>query len=467
MAILECRRDRLVHVLDLARMYRGWTRQEVAAALGREPSKVVPESVNPKLDLVVGIAKLLEWSVGEVAECLWDESRVDNDSPSDARPASIVREAPSSNSDRAFMLATSARRLRREGHFQRAVERLQRAMLEPSLPWVVRSMLQAELAEAHYLLWHLAEARSLASELLRQTTRQESASSPQASATSARAPIAFATAIRGHASRRLMRTQPELRHRHASAGRADLVAALSAIDELLADPSTDLGDASAPPSLPDSSPASPADAPTPAGDGALVSMDRLLAVANTAKAGIVECEVELGAMPADEGVSQLLRGLDAVIDPDSMEVDAMLESWGWWSVFGANLVLAHFHGDAQQRLLGIFTNKALEIAHRTGSWALRERAFMFEHLRRERAERDERTERSERAERSGRSERAERADRADRPARPGESGTVSAPDPDHLVLDHDEVRSIIGTMGRFAHFRDAGWSLLRRAAFIE
>jgi len=427
MTILERRRDRLVHVLDLARMYRGWTKQEIAQALGREPSKVVPESGNPKLDLVVGLARLLEWSIGEVAECLWGEPASDDaaegETPPLARPAPD-REAGSAGGRRAVALWCSAHRCRDQGRYQHAVERLQELLLERSLSAAARAAVQANLAEAHCTLWHLAEARALASELLRHSAHGR----PGVRATEPcpGAAPALALSVRGHAHRRLLRTQPGSLHRHASAARADLVASLTAIDALLAARGAP-NEGSAPRSSADLDARSASD-PDVRSTSDLDSMlepspEALLAVANTAKAGIVECDVELGALPPDEGVSQLLRGLDHAVDPEAMEPGAMLSSWGWWSVFGANLALAHFSGDTQQRFLAIFTNKALEIAERTGDWALRERAFMLEHLRRRGS--------------------------------------------DPLVLDHDDVRSIIGAMGRFPQFRDAGWALLRDAVVLE
>jgi hypothetical protein len=402
MTILECRRDRLVHVLDLARMYRGWSRQEVAAALGREASKIVPASGNPKLDLVVGLARLLEWQVGEVAECLWGKSVFD-DLPE--LPAAMDGDA------RAVVLLSAARRCRAAGHYQHAIERLQQALMERALSLALRSVVQAELAEAHYTLWHLAEARALASELLRHLDRLHAAGAePQEIDPSLRPAAAMALAVRGQAHRRLMRLQPELADQHARSARADLVAALSSIDAIL---------------RPCDSDATASSAPTPE-----PCAETLLALANTAQAGIVECDVELAALAPDEGVAQLHRGLDAVIDPASMTPDAMLESWGWWSVVGANLVLAHFAGATQLRFLAIFTNKALEIADRTGNWALRERAFMLEHLRRSK-------------------------------------GTAAEDESDRAMLDQDDVRSIIGAMGRFANFREAGWALLRDATILE
>lgn len=404
MTVLECRRDRLVHVLDLARMYRGWTRQEVAAALGREPSKMIPESGNPKLDLVVGIAKLLEWSVGEVAECLWGDAG-DATPPVPTKPLLLLR---------------LAEQRRSEGRDHAAIECLQQALLDASLPRALRVEIQAELAFSHYTLWHLAEARALASELLRRRTPEES--EPGSTASGA---VALALAVRGHAQRRLIRTQPELAHHHAAGGRADLVAAIEQIDRIVASEarhSVATAEGAA-------SPPGPAGTGTaagaPRGDGpASASIERLIAVAQTARGGIVECDVELGTVAPDVGIGHLVRGLEHAIDPATMAPGPMLESWGWWSVFGANLALAHLQGDAQQRHLAIFTNKALEIAERTGSWSLRERAFMLEHLRR---------------------------------------GDQAGP----MLLDHDEVRAIIGSMGRFPGFRTAGWGLLRNASIVD
>lgn len=77
MADEEFRKERLNQVIDLARIYRGWTKGELANALGRDASNMMPESGNPKLDLVFGLAEVLDWPVGDVAEslCRQDEPR--------------------------------------------------------------------------------------------------------------------------------------------------------------------------------------------------------------------------------------------------------------------------------------------------------------------------------------------------------------------------------------------------------
>jgi hypothetical protein len=63
-------RERLEELQALARTYRNWSVKELAHALGRQPGRLVPESGMPKIDLVVGLAKALDWPVDAVVEHL-------------------------------------------------------------------------------------------------------------------------------------------------------------------------------------------------------------------------------------------------------------------------------------------------------------------------------------------------------------------------------------------------------------
>ncbi|MCH2140573.1 MAG: hypothetical protein MK100_06010, partial [Phycisphaerales bacterium] len=65
------RRSRLERLIELAQVYRNWSRRELADALGRDATKLVPASGNPKLDLIIELADVLDWSVGDVTDCLW------------------------------------------------------------------------------------------------------------------------------------------------------------------------------------------------------------------------------------------------------------------------------------------------------------------------------------------------------------------------------------------------------------
>jgi tetratricopeptide (TPR) repeat protein len=63
-------RERLEELQALARTYRNWSVKELALALGRQPGRLVPDSGMPKIDLVVGLAKALDWPVEAVVDHL-------------------------------------------------------------------------------------------------------------------------------------------------------------------------------------------------------------------------------------------------------------------------------------------------------------------------------------------------------------------------------------------------------------
>ena len=80
--------------------------------------------------------------------------------------------------------------------------------------------------------------------------------------------------------------------------------------------------------------------------------------------------------------------------------------------------------------MAILTNKCFEIADRLDHWAMRERSFTLEHFRRQRAwETEERF--------------------------------------DDWVLDAEDLRVLMGTMGRFPRFRPVGWRILASAGFVD
>jgi hypothetical protein len=112
-----------------------------------------------------------------------------------------------------------------------------------------------------------------------------------------------------------------------------------------------------------------------------------------------------------------------------------LESCGWWSVFGANIALRagertviHVSERSELELaLAICTNKAAEIAEHLDLWPLRERAFTLEWFRRQQS-----------------------------------AGELPV-ECNAWVLDADDVRVLVGTMGRFPLFRATGWEILDQA----
>ena len=154
-------------------------------------------------------------------------------------------------------------------------------------------------------------------------------------------------------------------------------------------------------------------------------------IANTCRGGIIEAEVALGRREADAALGELGRGLERVVDPEQCPAGDWLESYGWWCIFGCNIALRHLADEREvQRNMAVFTNKADEIAERLNNWSLRERVFTMQYLSHERF-----------VDWTGR--------------------MVT------LCLDEDDVRDLVGAMGRFPAFRETGWQLLRTARVLS
>ncbi|NCF40944.1 MAG: hypothetical protein GWP75_12595 [Planctomycetia bacterium] len=132
-----------------------------------------------------------------------------------------------------------------------------------------------------------------------------------------------------------------------------------------------------------------------------------------------------------EAIDRILAGIERVVDPESASLSGdLLESWGWWSIFGCNIALRHLDQATMHRPMAILTNKATEIANVLGNWALRERAFTLENFRRQRI------------------------------------ADLTGMQPDWF-LDEEEIRTISGTMGRFPGFREVGWRILDAAHIFD
>ncbi len=411
----EVRRDRLSQFVDLARIYRRWTRIQTAQALGREPSKVVPESGNPKLDLVVGLAEALDWDVGDVAEGIWrDEAEAYGEIERMAERgfAILDREAIEAHRSgefrrmtelsRALFLAahtgseraTAANRLAGAydglGRYTKALAALQRGLAEPGVPTHVRMMLEVNLANAHYALWHLVEACSVSNSLV------ERFQSRPAETRTERVVEAFGHYVRGQSQRRLIETDPLSGNSHAQRAREDLQIALTSYSTL----AKEFDDAS------------------------------YAGIANTCTGAILECDAALGVMDPLRAAEALSAGLDQVVDVANYPPGDWLESYGWWAIFGCNVVLRGLSGPELHRHMAVFSNKTAEIAERMENWSMRERAFTFEHLRRQRM---------------------------------NESLGYAT----EWLLDDDDVRTVTGTMGRFPSFRETGWRILESARSLH
>ena len=148
------RRRRLEQLLRLALAYKDCSRKELARVLGRDPTKLVPGTGLPKLDLVVELAGVLDWPVGDVVSFLWSNHAPHPDASTDSAQA------------RARACRCEALRWRRLGRYLDVVEAATGGLQETGTAPALRRRLQAILAEAYYALWSLVEARCITRDLL-------------------------------------------------------------------------------------------------------------------------------------------------------------------------------------------------------------------------------------------------------------------------------------------------------------
>jgi len=397
------RRERLARLIDLARAYRGWTRLEIAKKLDRDPGKLLPESGNPKLDLVASLADALDWPIGDVAEDLGTTSIEDVPKQDFAVLDQAALSCHRAGDWRGMITAAKRMLLRADsptqralscnraaggcdglGLYNRALPFLQNGLVEPGLPEGLRLMLSVNLANAHYAMWHLVESRATSRDVLDVLADREVHERRD------RVCRAFARYVRGSSARRMAQLDSKRAAVHAAAARPDVQEAMIEYEDL----ADTFGD------------------------------DRYAALANTCRGALIEVDAMIGHITGVEAVERLQVALDRVIDVAAHAPGDWLESWGWWCIYGCNVTLRHLPANQVSMMMAIFTNKAMEIADRLNNWSLRERAFSMEISRREHASEEP------------------------------------------WVLDLDEVRDLIGTMGRFPAFRDKGHHILRNARVI-
>lgn len=407
----SARKERLHRLIDFARAYRGWNRVRTAKALGRDSTKLYPNTDNPKIDLLIGLANVLEWSIDDVVEYIWNGEAAAAGAQ-DADFEALDTQARDAHVGGKYMrmvelaqqmyaaAATQEQRARacnREhggwdglGRYTKALEAACRGLREGPIPTERRHQLQANLANTHYTLWELSAAIAHAHVIV-EWYQQHAPSTPGQQKRQA-----FALYVRGHSYRRLATHQDEDHERHCQMAKKDLERSVRLYNRI----SREQND------------------------------PRLAGIANTCRGGLIEIGVELGEQAPQAAVDELLDGLDAVIDPTQSPVGDWLESYGWWSVFGANVALRHLDSRALQQAMAVFTNKALEIAERMDNWALRERVFTMQYALHEKL--------------------------------------VDATGLDFpFVVDDEDRRLITGTMGRFPAFRNTGWRILRAARVVE
>ncbi|HMN95783.1 MAG TPA: hypothetical protein PKC43_05975 [Phycisphaerales bacterium] len=408
-------RERLESMIELAQSYRGWTQREAADALGRNVHAIIPDSGNPKLDMVVSLSEILDWPIEMIVADLrgkMDAPGVPGEAGLPAGPPisaddakAIVRRAWELGRDEQWsaLLEFSAPQkhsrldgetfahlmyyrqvaLESDGRYLEAIDSCRRGLRRVSRRAEAACRLRAVLAYALCMTGQLYEAGAIAIELV-----NELRDVPRASVM--RTLLGYASFVRGMT----LRLQAEC----AGADSREILLDARAALELAADVFDDYL----------ARPSSPKDA----------------SFAQKARSAAGEIGVLLGERTPVDYVDETIRSLGTAFDLATVSSwDA--ESLGWCCVFAARTVIrslgAFEHPD---QVLGILTNKVDEVAERLGHWALRQQLFTIEHIYRVLGDHADET-------------------------------------PPQWNFDETDIRTLMGTMGRFPEFREIGWQILR------
>lgn len=395
-------KERLVRLLNLVQVHRGWSQRELARRLGRDPHNLIPNREAPRLDLVLGIADALGWSPGDVVDDLCVGDPASNDSASDVRlaieearellladrfeealtKARCLIERDCRVTERAYACLTGSAAAEGLGLYSLGIELVQRGLRDLDSDSSLGLWLRSALASLHYALGQLCEASAIAAVLQEQlgTLNQQD---PR------RSVLGHALSVRGHCDR--------VRAGTTAADRPTIASRAIAL----------LTDAAGVLRLHEQHGGSPTEA----------------AAASICDGGVIELQVLLGLLDGSVAVDRCMSEVDEPTDASRMS-RRWAEARAWWCIFGCNIALRHVRDlGAKERALAIFTNKADELAAVTGNWVLREQIWRIEHLHR----------------------------------RQRDSERGSSPP---WVLDQEDLGTLAGVMGRFPGFRAVGWAIL-------
>ena len=424
----DVRRRRLHNLVDLARTTRQWTRAQLAEALGRDPTKVYPESANPKADYLISLANALEWPVGDVVDAVWGEhdprtqlansslvsdtsveERVAQDRAAAAThwqqwnthhlvgehresltAARALHKAAHTDEYKAYASHLEAASLEGMGQYAKSAEVARRGLEYTSVSPRTRNALRAGLANAWYSMWELAPALGACEVVIAYYEKNP----PDKKVDWKRR--AFVRYVRGNVRRRLAVVEPDMAEEHYARAIEDLNYASEVYEDL----ANELEDSS------------------------------LLGIVNTCLGGVMEAEVELGRRDAARTIREMLESTSAALEAEDQPVGDWLESWGWWCIFGSNMALRHLRGAEAQQTTKRFLALGLEAAERLDNWAMRERVFTLQLALHQTL-----------------------------------VGTTGFDIP--FVMPGSQRRSVFGAIGRIPRFRDDGWQILETAQFVE
>jgi len=398
-------KQRLEELIALAQAYRGWSRNQLATQLGRDSHNLIPPSGVPRLDLVVELAKVLDWPVDQLIADIYGQSNAPREAPLgtwreldeaayEAYLAGNTRECldlaeqaldcATCPRERAWALHRITNCWDRLGQFTRSIEAARLGLKEVPIPEEIEFNLRMHLANAYYALGETQEARSLAFVLLDDISRRAPGTDGFAHQRAA------AQYVLGNCHRVLAGMPGPDREHHARMAVTQLDGASHAARRV----------------------------------ARRFKDENYAAMAETCEWAAVEMRVMLGELEPMEIVQRGMSRLDEPTDNDHW-----LEARGWTCIHIANIAFRHVtDSDKLQHILAVVTNKADEIADQLGNWSLREQVWMIEHMRRR---------------------------------------AVEGAEHEEWLMDREDLKIVAGVMARFPAFRETGWQILRTSRVVE
>ncbi len=425
MDVRTVRRKRLEQLLELAQAYQGCSRKELARILGRDRTKLVPTSGVPKLDMVIDLSRVLEWPVGDVAGFLWPGSAL----PRPTTGAVSIDDAAENDVDEPNYekLQIESRDAHRRGDCSAAIRLAQKAAAVAET-----SDQRAMACNREAVAWDGIGHYSSALEAEQRGLKERSISPELRRILESNLANAYYTLWSLTEARSLSRDlidwyaeEPPATYRDRCTQAFSYYVRGNTLRRLISSDDDRAAYFA-------ESACNDLEISLDLYGGLAKDFDESFAgIGNTCRGALIEAEVALGRRAVAEGLGMLTEGLDAVVDPEQCPAGDWLESFGWWCIFGCNLALRHVTDERDlQHHMAIFTNKADEIADRMNNWSLRERVFTMQFASHQRFL--------------------------------DWTGRMLS-----LTLDNDDVKALVGTMGRFPAFRETGWKLLQTARVVR
>jgi hypothetical protein len=410
------RRARLEKLLELAAMYKGWSKRRLGEELARDDSKLVPASGNPKLDLVVTLSELLDWPVGDLIETMWDEPikaadlhagksfdeldqecvRLHDEGKYRQRigVAQAMHAMAKTGRERAIAKFREYGAWEGLGRYSKCVDVLREALAERGVAATTRLLLRSNLAWSLFAQGHLYDAMGMA-----QLVCGESREIRTGVTETLAGAISQAHETIGFCRRSLVSEDEVSARDHAANAVKSFAEGLASLDLQMS----------------------------------LRTRPQSYFEAKKAFGSFVCLEMKafLGEIEPSAGVQTIMQ---AVCESPRSGSLAESAEWAdaecWGCISGCAIALRHLPDREKSRTVAVFCEKGYELADRRDNWMMRQRIFEIDHSIRSFEQSSFGIERD-------------------------------------WVLDRDDIKVLVGTMGRFSGFRARGWSILNSARIVR